>query len=92
MSVRISHPDHKANFCMVYVDELMIAFSYETPIAFALGREVVVRRNEWGATTERHMRHVELPAGSGRAARVPREEFERRLAAAIGPFSISEQP
>lgn len=94
MSVRISHPDGKADFSMVYLGDLMIAFSYETPIAFAVGslRDVVVRKNQFGAATERHMRHVEGPTGYTKQDRVHGEEFERRLAHALSPFRIAEQP
>lgn len=76
MDVSISHPTDRPNFASVRVGKITIYFSYETPIAFhhpATGE--VVRENDWGPTTGKHLNWVDGNASK----RVTGREFERRL-------------
>lgn len=50
-------------------------FSYETLVAFRVGGMNVLRSNEWGATTCRHLNTIAGGAGLGR--RVEEAEFQR---------------
>lgn len=56
MNVGIRHPTDRPNFAIVDVGHLSVAFSYTTPIAYSIGWGTwVVRRNQWGPTTGRHL-------------------------------------
>lgn len=90
MDVSVSHPTNRPNFCSVRVNKITIYFSYETPIAFyhpSTGE--VVRENDWGPTTGKHLNYVE----SDRSKRVDGVEFERKLAMVLGAgeYVIEEQ-
>jgi hypothetical protein len=59
-----------------------VYFSYETPIAFrAPTTGLVVRSNDWGPTTGRHLTAIDGGSKERKAARVPGPEFERMLSA-----------
>ncbi len=61
---------------VVKIGPLEVYFSYNTPIAFRDSEgELIVRANEWGPTTGKHM----VALGVDRGDRMPGEEFERRL-------------
>ena len=58
-------------------------FSYQTPIAFQVsGRLPVVRRNDWGPTTGKHLNAID-GGGGAKASRVSGEEFARLWAEQI---------
>jgi len=58
-------------------------FSYSTPVAFRVaGGPLVMRENEWGPTTGRHMNMI----GDGDTPRVTGEEFARLFAERVGRF------
>ncbi len=79
MNVGISHPTDKANFSIVELGEIEIAFSYQTPIGFNLydGKGWVIRYNAWGPTTGKHMNWLD---DRGPDYRIPGDSFESRLA------------
>jgi hypothetical protein len=58
---------------------LLVWFSYRTPVAFALHGEKVVRRNEWGPTTGKHLNAIE----PDKRRRVSSEAFEAALTEAL---------
>lgn len=76
--VTIKHPTDRPNFALVYLPTITVAFSYETPIAYndLYGVAWVVRENEWGATTGKHLNFID---DGKKAARIPGDEFEKRL-------------
>lgn len=52
-----------------------IFFSYETPVAFRKDYKLVVRENDWGPTTGRHLNAID----PDKSVRVRGDEFERLL-------------
>lgn len=77
MNVSVSHPTNRPNFTVVQLGNLSVWFSYETPIAFQSGHgRIVVRENEWGPTTGKHIGYVNPDKG----ARVDGVVFESMLA------------
>lgn len=77
MNISVRHPSDRPNFCIVYLPGISIAFSYETPIAYSSlhGRGWVVRENEWGPTTGKHLNEIE----EDKSLRIPGDQFERQL-------------
>ena len=61
----------------LYLGDLEIWYSYETPIAFR-GRDMVLvaRENAWGNTTGKHMNQI---PGNEKKNRISGEEFEEQL-------------
>lgn len=62
-----------------------IWFSYKTPVAFAKGDWDIfrlVRHNDWGATTGKHLNWID---GGDKAARVSSVDFEAALKRAFAP-------
>lgn len=72
----ISHPTDRPNLTVVYVDGIAYGFSYETCIAFNAydAHGWIVSENLWGPTTGKHCNYFSHN-------RIPRSEFEARLAA-----------
>lgn len=93
MTIAVLHPTGRANLTEVVLHGLTITFSYRTPIAFRLdGAPAVVRVNEWGNTTARHLAHADGGTTAAKARRIDGATFERELAeitAAMVP--IAEQ-
>lgn len=84
MSASINHPTDRPNFSRVDVGALTIWFSYRTPIAFSLGYgPTVVRRNEWSATTGKHLNYI----NANKDERISGEDFVSQLNAAIAGLS-----
>lgn len=65
---------------------LILYYSYETVVGFTFDGETVVRENDWGATTGKHMAAIGVPASK----RVPSEVFEDALAEAL--VAHSDEP
>lgn len=59
MRLSVEHPTDRPNFCIVRLPSVQVAFSYETPIAFAAGGEWKVRQNHWSATTGKHLNYLD---------------------------------
>lgn len=80
MNVSISHPaagkSPQPNFTEVSIGGCAFYFSYETCIAFNLGGYWVVRENEWGPTTGKHLNYID---NGEKSSRISGEDFERRL-------------
>jgi hypothetical protein len=82
MRVAINHPTDRPNFTEVQLGDVTIWFSYRTPIAFlAPGKGKVVRENEWGPTTGKHLGYVD-----SRNGRVSGAEFEQQLEQLLSAF------
>lgn len=78
MSIRVR--PIRPNFTEVQLTDLIIWFSYETPIAFRDRNGYVVRENDWGPTTGKHLNYIE----PDKSKRIPGEQFEERLSLALG--------
>jgi len=78
MSIRLRQI--RPNFTEVQLTDLVIWFSYETPIAFRDRNGYVVSENIWGPTTGKHLNHIE----PDKSKRVSRRDFEKRLSLALG--------
>jgi hypothetical protein len=87
----ISHPTNRPNFSEVTFGEVTVWFSYSTAVAVmspTLGQ--IVRANEWGPTTGRHLSFIDGGSAKAKAARVESETFVRitdRIATAAGVAS-----
>jgi hypothetical protein len=65
----------RPNFARVDVGPVAMWFSYRTMIAFHVdGHSRVVRENDWGPTTGKHLKSID---GGDKKSRVSGEEFER---------------
>jgi hypothetical protein len=79
-----------SNFNLLNMGGWNIWFSYETPIAFeqitimdgCKRINVIVRENDWGPTTGKHLNQID---GGGRhvAFRLPGDEFEKLLSESL---------
>lgn len=60
-------------------------FSYKTPVAFRTSRLLpkMVRQNDWGVTTGKHLNAIDGGNKAAKADRLPSDEFERLLREAI---------
>lgn len=72
------------NLTEVNVGDVTLWFSYETIIAYRLPNgERVVSENVWSPTTNRHMNAIDGGSKRAKAARVPFQEFTRRVLAEV---------
>ena len=68
----------------VDIGDLTIWFSYKTPIAFqVIGKLRIVRNNEWGPTTGKHLNVID---GGNKKNRVSSEEFQRLWNEMVNPL------
>lgn len=51
----ITHTHIQSNFYSVDIKEIIIYFSYQTPIAFKHCGQLFISKNEWGTTTGKHL-------------------------------------
>ena len=61
-------------------DSLRVWFSYKTPVAFLANGAKVVSENQWGPTTGKHLNAID---NGDKKTRLPRADFEAKLAAAL---------
>lgn len=75
---------HTPNYATLRLNGLTIHFSYETPIAFeGAGSGMVVRENDWGPTTGKHLNALDGGSPVAKAARIAGPDFGHRLTAAL---------
>ena len=95
----ISHPTDRPNFTVVTTGSRTYWFSYRTCVGFLDSdtvRGIVVRRNEWGPTTGKHLNEIDGGDTEARARRVDLETFQALLSetahdvAAVSLVSDSE--
>lgn len=68
----------RPNFTEVRIGLAHFWFSYKTCIAFRVaGSKTVVRRNDWGPTTGKHLNEVD---GGAKETRIAGDAFEKLLA------------
>lgn len=59
----------------VEIGRLTLYFSYQTVVAFNYKGELVIRENDWGPTTGRHLNCID----SDKRGRLCGEEFKKKL-------------
>ena len=70
-----SSDNYGAHCLRVTLPRLTVWFSYQTPVAFQAGYDpVVIRKNDWGPTTGKHLNAID---GGNKKGRVDAETFER---------------
>ena len=70
------------NFVRVWIGDITVWFSYRTPIAIHVnGQSRIVRRNDWGPTTGKHLNAID---GGNKDSRVDTETFHAKWKEAIG--------
>lgn len=71
------------NFLSVQLRGLRVWFSYKTPVAFCVnGGRRVVRQNDWGPTTGKHLNALDGGSKEARAERLDSAAFKVALDAA----------
>lgn len=84
-----SSENYGAHALVVSVGDLDIYFSYKTPVAFrAPGVGLVVRSNDWGPTTGKHLNAID---GGDKKSRIKGEEFERKFAEVLATFGLQAE-
>jgi len=77
-----SSDNYGKNALVVALNNVRVFFSYQTPIAYETSQEgLVVRENDWGPTTGKHMDWID---GGNKDRRISGPEFENRLGVLIG--------
>ncbi len=71
----------------VRVGSLTLYFSYQTVVAFRYNGKLVVRENDWGQTTGRHLNEID---GGDKSGRVSGEEFEKQLTPILDKLKMEE--
>lgn len=70
-----------ANALVFDLGPITVWYSYKTPVAFrVIGSPTVVRENEWGPTTGKHLNAID---DGDKSSRVSGERFEAELKAAL---------
>jgi hypothetical protein len=69
--------NYGAHCLVVQIAGVTVWFSYQTPVAFQADGPRVVRENDWGPTTGKHLNWID---GGVRSNRVSGKEFERLYA------------
>ena len=78
--------DNYGSSRLVSVGEIDLYFSYETVVAFrAPGYGLVVRQNDWGTTTGKHLNQIDR---GNKKARLSGEEFEAKLKEMLAKYSL----
>jgi hypothetical protein len=72
-----TNDNYGAHALQFFLPGITIWFSYRTPVAFmVIGSPRLVRQNEWGPTTGKHLNWID---GGDKASRIDGTEFERLL-------------
>jgi hypothetical protein len=56
-----------------------VYFSYKTPVAFRNNGHVIVRQNDWGPTTGKHLNAIDGGDKDAKNRRLPGDQFETAL-------------
>lgn len=69
------------NALVFHMQDFSVWYSYKTPVAFQIGfGAVVVRENDWGPTTGKHLNAID---GGDKKSRIPGAQFEKMLDSAL---------
>ena len=84
--ISVDHPTDRPNFYIVSTPNYRVAFSYRTPVGVNRydGAGWLVRRNDWGPTTGKHLNWLD---DGDKRSRVDGATFEAELAAILGASS-----
>lgn len=66
---------------------MTVWFSYTTPVAFQSSGKLVVRQNDWGPTTGKHLNWIDSGDSQSKKERVAGSEFERLLSETVSAGS-----
>lgn len=73
---RYTNENYGHHMLKATVDSLTVWFSYETPVAFQVADGlVVVRQNDWGVTTGKHLSWIDGGSKDAKAKRVSSDVF-----------------
>lgn len=75
-----SSSNYGANCLKFYIGNVVVYFSYKTPVAFAVDGNLTVRENDWAQTTGKHLNWID---DGDKKSRISGTEFERRLSEVI---------
>jgi len=88
-----SSNNYGAHSLAFQLGDVTVYFSYETPVAFsAPGHGLVVRKNDWGPTSGKHLNWID---GGDHKNRLPGSEFEPLLKEVAGEdpdFLVDSNP
>ncbi len=80
-----SSDNYGAHALRVTMADTTVWFSYTTPVAFQVnGQPIVVRENEWGPTTGKHLNWIE----ANKSKRVSGKEFARLYAEQVEKAAV----
>lgn len=86
MRIEISS-SHNGKLTQLKIGDIMIHFSYETPIQYYTPETgIVTTENVWGPTTGRHLNAISNPQD-----RIPWKEFQDRITQDLGQLQITRQ-
>ena len=89
MEIKLKTVGKGAGLVEVTLGELTIWFSYAEPIAYHHYRTgYVMRENDWGSTTGRHLNSIHPHKASDR---IPGDEFMDQLGAILGSMTKPER-
>lgn len=81
-----TNKNYGTNCMRVQLGSFSVWFSYYTPVAFYAGSGRIVRENDWGPTTGRHLNMID---NGDKASRVPGDKWEELFRAACERHSIT---
>lgn len=74
---------------IVNVGGAKLYFSYQTIIGASYpGIGTIVRKNDWGTTTARHMNEIDGGTKEAKAARLDETEFDEQLDTIMGSLAL----
>ncbi len=85
---RYSSDNYGVNCMFVQVGPLEVWYSYRTPIAFRAHGNIVIRENEWGPTTGKHLNWID----EDKSIRVSGTEFQAEWDKQVEPLFRENEP
>lgn len=81
---------HTPNYASVLIGNITLHYSYATVIAYEVGmRNPVVRKNNWGPTTGKHLNAIDGGSAFAKAERLDGDVFESQLSAIVNQIEVS---
>lgn len=78
------------NYATVEVGPIILHFSYKTVIGYQTAETgLVVRENEWGPTTGKHLNYLDGGSKDAKSRRLNGKHFERELADIIARIDVT---
>lgn len=87
--------DRGTNNTVLFLGRLTLWFSYKTIIAFQLHegigkKDLIVRTNDWGPTTGRHLNAIDGGSKEAQEKRLPNDAFEDSLLFALRRVGLTQ--